>query len=80
MPCVVVKLPNGGVAICKVAAAPRKRCRWCDLTCVALCDFPISSPQQVTHRKTCNAPMCEIHQTRVGPDRDYCPDHKGKTP
>lgn len=76
MPCVVVKLPNGGVAICKAAAAPRKRCRWCDLWSVALCDFP--DPKRKSG--TCDAPMCEIHQANVGPDRDYCPDHKGETP
>jgi hypothetical protein len=35
----------------------------------------VSPPEQVTHRKTCDAPMCDEHATNVGPNLDHCPEH-----
>jgi hypothetical protein len=40
-----------------------------------LCDFVVSSPQVVTHKRTCDAPMCDKHAQSIGPDLDHCPDH-----
>lgn len=71
-PCHWTKLPDGTVVHVNVGKMFVQRCRWCDLTSVALCDFP--NPKHKSG--TCDAPMCEIHQKIVGPDRDYCPDHK----
>jgi hypothetical protein len=45
-----------------------------------LCDFVLSSPQQVTHKRTCDAPICDKHATSGGKDIDYCPDHKHAAP
>jgi hypothetical protein len=61
-------------------------CRFCwkekHLRLIAgkLCDFVVSSPQQVTHKRTCDAPICDEHATSVGKDLDYCPDHKHLAP
>lgn len=75
-PCNVVKLPNSGIAFVRHALKRQPKCRWCDRTSTKLCDFDVSSPQQVTHRKTCDAPMCDLHAKSVGPNRDFCPDHQ----
>ena len=48
-----------------------KRCKWCDKERTKLCDFPKG-------RKTCDAPMCDLHAKKVGKDTDYCPNHAGQ--
>jgi hypothetical protein len=45
-----------------------------------LCDFVVSPPQQITHKRTCDAPICDKHATSVGKNLDYCPDHKHVAP
>jgi hypothetical protein len=35
-----------------------------------LCDFKLEGG------KTCDAPMCDKHATRIGRNTDYCPQHK----
>jgi len=75
MPCEWIKFPDGTVAIVKHAKRRQQKCRWCSKQSTKLCDFSISSPQQVTHRKTCDAPMCDEHAKPVGPNIDYCPEH-----
>jgi hypothetical protein len=54
---------------------PLPPCRFCKVQSTKLCDFPLSSPQRVTHRKTCDAPMCDDHATAIGPNSDLCPPH-----
>lgn len=79
MKCRTVVLPGGkGRAI---VCGPRPKARPCK-TCydrtgryersTKLCDFP--DPTRPSG--TCDAPMCDAHATRVGPDRDYCPKHR----
>lgn len=75
MPCGWITLPGGGVAHVRYANRRSPKCRWCSNRSTRLCDFEISDPQQVTHRKTCDAPMCDAHAKRVGPNHDFCPDH-----
>jgi hypothetical protein len=63
-----------------------KLCRFChsldNLRALStkLCDFVVSPPEQITHKRTCDAPICDKHATKVGPDVDYCPDHKHAAP
>jgi hypothetical protein len=76
--CVAMKLPNGGTALVRVAGKRPLNCRWCERLSTKLCDFDISPPNQVTHRRTCDAPMCDIHALPVGINKDYCLDHKEK--
>jgi hypothetical protein len=45
-----------------------------------LCDFVVSPPNQVTHKRTCDAALCDKHATSVGKNLDYCPDHKHAAP
>jgi len=73
--CLEVKLPDGGVALVRMAGKRPANCRWCSSLHTKLCDFVVSSPQVVTHKKTCDAPMCDAHAKNVGPDKDYCPEH-----
>lgn len=73
--CAVVDLPSGGKAFIRMAQWPFIHCRWCQNLSTKLCDFVVSHPSQVTHKKTCDAPMCDRHARNVGPDRDYCPVH-----
>lgn len=62
-------MPDGTVAIVKMANKPRKRCA-CGHWASRLCDFELSSG------KTCDRNICASCATRVGPDRDLCPQHK----
>ena len=75
MPCYWTKLPDGTMVHLNMAKPRQQKCRWCGKPCTKLCDFVVSSPQQVTHRRTCDAPMCDEHAQNVEPDRDYCPNH-----
>lgn len=46
----------------------------CGRMSVALCDHPAGKTLG-GKVMTCDAPMCEKHQTPVGRNRDYCPRH-----
>ena len=62
--CVADRLPNDDPAI---------SLRCCRMS-VALCDHPAG--QDLAGKPlTCDAPMCERHRTRVGPNLDHCPRH-----
>ncbi len=43
-------------------------CYVCEAPSTKLCDFPKAG-------RTCDASPCVTHARRVGPNRDYCPDH-----
>lgn len=73
--CSTVKLPDGTTALVRFGGKRPAKCRWCENDSSKLCDFVVSSPQQVTHKRTCDAPMCANHAKSVGVDRDYCPVH-----
>jgi hypothetical protein len=60
-----------GVAFVRYANPRMKKCRWCERPSTKLCDFVVSPPEQ----RTCNAPMCDAHAKRVGPNLDHCPEH-----
>lgn len=46
----------------------------CARMSVALCDAPAGETLGGTPL-TCDAPICEKHRTRVGPNLDHCPRH-----
>lgn len=78
MPCEWVKLPGGGVAHVRTSGRKPKFCPFCkERPATKLCDFRIKVGD-VGHTRTCDAPICEQCATIVGPDRDYCPVHKGQ--
>lgn len=76
--CVEVELPGGGRALVRMSGKRPENCRWCNKPHTKLCDFVVSHPSQITHKRTCDAPMCDDHATHVGPDLDHCPVHAGK--
>lgn len=76
--CVEMTIPGGRKALVRMSGKRPPNCKWCDRLSTKLCDFDISHPSQVTHRRTCDAPMCDTHATSVGVNRDYCPIHAPK--
>ncbi len=74
MPCTPINLLGGAGFYC--SRHLRRLCRFCHQdVATKLCDFPISPSG-----KTCDADMCGKCATNVGPDQDYCPDHKHQAP
>lgn len=65
----VIVLDDGTRAIvCFSGKRPRApRCR-CGAAASIQCDFPILAG-------TCDRYLCRRCAVRVGPDRDFCPDH-----
>jgi hypothetical protein len=63
---------DGNWAHINMGRPRRKRCRFCGRSYYdgKLCDFPTG------RGGTCSAPMCGGCATTIGPDLDYCPDHK----
>lgn len=72
MPCVCVHLPDGTIALVKVAPKPARRCSVCrQLTRHAkLCDYPTGLG------KTCDAALCSKCAAHHAHDIDYCPQHE----
>ena len=69
LPCVGPTLPEDDVTL-----GSR-----CFRMSVALCDHPAG--QDLAGKPlTCDAPMCERHRTKVGPDQDHCPRHARQQP
>jgi len=66
---VILKLPGGGSAIIH-GSKPMQACA-CGMEVSAwLCDYELSPG------RTCDRRMGPNCRTNVGPDVDYCPDHK----
>lgn len=65
----VVDTKDGGFAIICTRGIRKRYCRWCRREANRLCDHEISPG------KTCDANICVSHATRVGPNKDLCPDH-----
>lgn len=75
-PCIHVHLGDGVHALVKVPKQRQTPCSFChSRPFTKLCDFVVSSPQQVTHVRTCDRKMCDKCATSVGEDKDYCPNH-----
>jgi hypothetical protein len=63
----------GGMAaqLCNRRRSGAARCQvqGCRHDMVALCDAPVGN------RRTCDLRICSHHRTRVGRNRDRCPEH-----
>jgi hypothetical protein len=75
MTCEVIQTERGQVMIlCNHAR--RQTCKFCRIQPVSrLCDFPVGK-----HGKTCDAGMCSKCATSIGPEIDYCPNHRDQKP
>lgn len=91
MPFIDIEDENGKVTgVAHINLGPKgnrsfQNCRFClregrRRAAGKLCDFVVSSPQIITHKRTCDAPMCDKHATSVGHDLDHCPDHAAQLP
>lgn len=56
---------------CARGRAPTPRCTWCRAPGHLLCDYVLPTG------RTCDARMCALHASTVGPNRDHCPTHAG---
>lgn len=74
MPCSLIKLPGGGVAIVKHAAPRRKRCGTCRASAPFLCDWKMNA--STAPEQTCDASLCAKHALEVEPDKHLCPLHQ----
>lgn len=71
MTCTRVRLGDGATAIvCQRRLRTQPVTCACGVTAARLCDYP-TGPRG----RTCNRPVCALHATRVGKDRDLCPEH-----
>lgn len=70
MPCKVGRLGSSGfVIVCSRGHRTPPACRWCGKPSTKLCDYPTSK------NGTCDAPICDAHAMKQGPNLDTCPDH-----
>ena len=74
MPCHWLNLPGGGVAHIRTSSQQPKLCA-CGRLSTRLCDYIVSLPEQVTHKKTCDKALCDHCAVHAGPDLDYCREH-----
>ena len=74
MPCHWIKMPDGTVAHVRTSGYRAPKCS-CGRPSTKLCDFVVSSPQQVTHKKTCDKPLCDRCAVHAGTDLDFCSAH-----
>jgi hypothetical protein len=66
-----IRLPDGTVAFID-GHTPYHKCRNCDQRRATIqCDYP--TPNGRTD--TCDAWLCRLCAVRVGPNRDFCPNH-----
>ena len=62
-----------GMIICSRSRRTNPKCKWCNRPSTKLCDYWVSSDGRPG--RTCDAPMCDEHAVRVGPEKDHCPEH-----
>jgi hypothetical protein len=71
MKCRAMKLPGGGTAIVCGPRVKSRPCHFCKRPSTKLCD----APDPFRESGTCDAPLCDACAVKVGPNRDYCPNH-----
>lgn len=75
MPCLPLEENGRTVGFACVRGRPKvDPCRWCGAPATRLCDEPVEVRFGAAPR-TCDAPMCAAHTTRVAGNADRCPDH-----
>jgi len=74
-----VRMEDGTVAHVRMSKSRAKKCSACGRPSTKLCDFVVSPPEQVTHKRTCDKPLCDNCAHHVpGQDVDYCGEHADK--
>jgi hypothetical protein len=72
-PCHWIRMPNGTVAHVRMPKPRAKHCYKCGRPANKLCDGIVSPPEQITHKRTCDKPLCDVCAHHVpGKDLDYC--------
>jgi hypothetical protein len=74
MTCTPINLGGGVVGIVCTRGRRAPPCTTCGRPSGLLCDGP---PRPRSRKKTCDKPICATHATKVGEDRDLCPDCAG---
>jgi hypothetical protein len=76
MPCKVVNLGGGGVAIVRMGKERSRKCSVCGrlVRDPKLCDFPVGRARTGAVN-TCDRALCATCARHVDPDTDYCPQH-----
>jgi hypothetical protein len=74
MPCSVVKLADGTVAIVRHARRRLPKCGFCNMGASLLCDAIVGQTLG-GESITCDSPVCVCCARQVGPDKDFCPKH-----
>lgn len=67
-----INTPGGGVAHVKMSKPRRNLCCSCRAYATLQCDWPKDGGG------TCDKSVCRTCARNVGPDRDYCPFHRGE--
>ena len=73
-----IRMEDGTVAYVRMSKRRAKKCSSCDRPSTKLCDGIVSqpeaiAPEQVTHKRTCDKPLCDYCAHHVpGKDLDYC--------
>lgn len=73
MVCRTLKLPDGSTAIVCGPRRPPRRCA-CGQPAALLCDWKVPGKKS----GTCDRPLCRACATKVGPDKDLCPEHTAR--
>lgn len=71
MTCRSVRLPDGTVALVRMASPRPRVCKVCGRKTpdYVLCDFPTGPG------KTCDVPLCKACARHTDPNTDHCPLH-----
>ncbi len=74
MPCTPFNLGNGVTGIVCTRGGNRSLCTvpGCNRPSSKLCDYPVKRGGVAG---TCDAKLCSVHATSVGPNKDYCLTH-----
>lgn len=70
--CFPIRFSDGSAGFVCGSFAGEKHCVVCGDFAERLCDFKLPDG------KTCDAPICKAHATRVGRNLDMCPQHAPK--
>jgi hypothetical protein len=68
-----VRMPDGNVAILRMAGRRPRPCVKCGAVSTRLCDWKISGGK--VRLRTCSAPICDSCTSSPAPGKDLCPTH-----
>ena len=78
-PCHNVNVGGKTAILCTGRGERARKCSKCGRPSSKLCDFVVSPPEQITHKRTCDKPLCDVCAVHLpGKDIDYCQEHADK--